>query len=122
MITEIIDRLDRLASKIIEYKHEQRQLADNALRSISFALDETYLYYAELESGQRRNDEREHQLSKYWSAAAIPMRHLDKELAEKCDYKSEYWINPNNWSDNTIEAVGISLDKVRGHYRKLLKK
>jgi hypothetical protein len=122
MIKDIFDGLDRFASKIIEYKHEQRQLADNALRSISFALDETYLYYAELESGQPRNDERERQLSKYWSAAAIPMRHLDKELAEKCDLKSEYWINPDNWSDIKIEEVGISLGKVRGHYRKLLKK
>jgi hypothetical protein len=37
------------------------------------------LYYRDLNSGSIRNLEKEAQLAKYWSAAAIPMRHFDEE-------------------------------------------
>jgi hypothetical protein len=64
--------------------------------------------------------DREAQLAKYWSAAAIPMRHFDDQLASICDHKSEYWINPDNYTDEQVTNLGIELGEVRHAYRKML--
>jgi len=120
MITFIIERLMGLVGPLMNLSHERRELRDNALRAICTALDETCLYYRSLENGKPRNLETEAQLSKYWSAAAIPIRHIDADLALTCDQKSEYWLNPETWDDARVRNTGIELDKVRQRYRGLL--
>jgi D-serine dehydratase len=61
----------------------------------------------------------EAQLSKYWSAAAIPLRHIDEELAMICEYKSDFWTNPDNWSEEEVKRIGIKLEDVTDAYRRL---
>lgn len=104
---------------IAALSRDQRDLKDSALRSISNALDETYLYYRDIDSGKPRNLDREGQLVKYWSAAAIPIRHFDENLAQICDEKAEFWLAPQSYSPEDISELGISLNNVRGAYRKL---
>jgi hypothetical protein len=120
MIKVILDGLSKILGPIATLSKDRRELKDTALRAISNALDETFLYYRDINNGSQRNLEREALLSKYWSAAAIPMRHFDEGLSNICEHKSEYWVNPNNYYDNDIEQLGIGLDDVRQAYRKIL--
>jgi hypothetical protein len=120
MIKEILDGLSKILGPIATLSKDRRELKDSALRAISNALDETFLYYRDLDNGNQRNLEREALLSKYWSAAAIPMRHFDEQLSNICEQKSEYWINPNNYQENDIKELGIGLNDVRQAYRKML--
>jgi hypothetical protein len=62
----------------------------------------------------------EAQLVRYWSAAAIPLRHIDEELAAICDQKADYWLNPEQWSEEDVVKFGIKLDDVAGTYQKLV--
>lgn len=98
---------------------EKRELKDNALRAVTTALLETKIYYRSMELGASRNIETEDQLVKYWGAAAIPLRHIDQELAVICENKSEYWLNPENWSDEEVKEFGIQLQNVTSAYRQL---
>lgn len=59
-------------------------------------------------------------MSNYWTAAAIPIRHLNQDLAMTCEYKANYWLNPDNWTEDQIHEYGIALDGVRKKYRDLL--
>lgn len=120
MIKEILDGLSKILGPIATLSKDRRELKDSALRAISNALDETFLYYLDLDRGGERNHDREALLAKYWSAAAIPMRHFDQNLANICDHKSEYWINPNNYNSEQIKELGIGLDDVRLAYRRML--
>jgi hypothetical protein len=120
MIKEILDGLSKILGPIATLSKDRRELKDSAFRAISNALDETFLYYRDINNGGQRNLEREALLSKYWSAAAIPMRHFDEQLSNICEHKSEYWVNPDNYDDNDIEQLGIRLDDVRQAYRKML--
>lgn len=120
MIREILDGLSKILGPIATLSKDRRELKDGALRAISNALDETFLYYRDMDNGSPRNLDREALLSKYWSAAAIPMRHFDERLSNICDQKSEYWINPTNYQDSDIREFGIGLDNVRQAYRKML--
>ena len=121
MITEILDGLSKILGPIATLSKDRRELKDSALRAISNALDETFLYYRDIDNGSSRNMERESLLAKYWSAAAIPMRHFDEQLSNICDLKSEYWINPANYQDSDIRKLGIGLNDVRQAYRKMLR-
>jgi len=112
MITFVIERLIGLIGLIgpvANLTKERRELRDNALHSICHALDQTCLYCRDIDRGEPRNLGTEAQLATYWSAAAIPVRHFDRELAEICEYKSEYWLNPETW-DSKANKVEIDLD------------
>lgn len=122
MLETVISGLTGLISPLSSITKGRRELKDNALRAISHALNETYLYYRDIQHGSSRDLDREAQLSKYWSAAAIPISHIDERLASICDYKSEFWVNPENWDNDRIDETGIELDKVRSKYRNLLNK
>ena len=117
MIQWVVEQLLALLGPLTTLRQEKRELADNALRSISHALNETYLYYRSIELGGVRNRDTEAQLSRYWAAAAIPLRHIDLKLAEICEYKAEYWVNPDTWDNAKVKELGIGLDDVRKQYR-----
>ncbi|RTQ46902.1 hypothetical protein EJV47_20985 [Hymenobacter gummosus] len=120
MLTAVIDGLVKILGPIATLSKERRELKDASLRAISIALDETCLYYRDLDRGRERSFEREDQLVKYWSAAAISMRHFDENLAAMCSHKSEFWINPDNYDVERAGELGIALDNVRVAYRSLL--
>ncbi|EHP41243.1 hypothetical protein OR16_21131 [Cupriavidus basilensis OR16] len=117
MLEFVIDKLIGLLGPIATLSKEKRELKDNALRAISMALLETKLYYRDRAKGKPRNMDVEAQLSKYWGAAAIPLRHIDQELAMTCEYKADFWTDPDNWSDEELERVGIKLEDVTKAYR-----
>jgi len=121
MLTEIINGLSNILGPIATATKERSNMKDDALRAISHALNETYLYYRDIELGYLRNRDKEAMLVRYWSAAAISLRHFDKILANKCDNKAEYWVNPDNYNAADIEELGIGLDSVRQAYRKMLR-
>lgn len=120
MIEHVIEALGNLLDQIPQLRRDRRELHDNALRAVSHALTETYLYYRRIDRDEARDLDVEAQLSKYWSAAAIPLRHLDADLAGLCEHKFEYWLNPEKWSPARVRQVGIGLDEMRHRYRRLL--
>ena len=101
---------------IINLPKNKIDIRDKALRSISHALTETCLYIKQYTNLGKRDSETETQLSRYWSAAAIPLRHIDRELSEICEYKNEIWIDPRNWDPAKTKGISIDLDTVREKY------
>jgi len=120
MMQWVVEKFIALIPAFEKASSLRRDMQDNALRAISHALNETFLYYRDIDDGKPRNLDVEAQLSRYWAVAEIPLRHLDRELAEICEYKSEYWVNPETWKHEDVERLGIGLKKVRDHYRSLL--
>ncbi|MGZ3181751.1 MAG: hypothetical protein ACXU8N_04855 [Telluria sp.] len=117
MLEFVVDKLIGLLGPIATLSKKKRELKDNALRAISTALLETKLYYRDRANGKPRNIDVEAQLSKYWAAAAIPLRHIDAELAMTCEYKADFWTDPEHWSDEEVARFGIKLEDVTRAYR-----
>jgi len=113
----VVERLISIIPSISNLSKDKRELADNALRSVSHALTETCLYINRYIELGKRDQEIEAQLARYWSAAAIPLRHIDRELSEICEYKSEYWLDPTNWDPAKTNGIAIDLNTVREKYR-----
>lgn len=119
MLSFVIEKLISLMGPIATLSKDKREIKDSALRAISIALQETKLYYRDRERDSVRNMDTEAQLVRYWGAAAIPLRHIDEELAMICERKAEYWINPDDWSNEKITELGIKLQDVSNAYRQL---
>ncbi len=121
MIMWVVERLIDLLGPLGELQKDKREMADAALRAVCTALNETCLYVGDLEKGGARDREREAQLVHLWSAAAIPVRHVDHHFASVCQHKSEYWLNPETWDGRGARGVNIELKSVRKRYRSLLR-
>lgn len=120
MFEFIVGKLVSLIRPIQNLPHDKRAIKDNALRVISHTLNETYLYYRDFYKDRQRDLGIEKQLSNYWAAAAIPLRHIDQDLAMTCEYKAEFWVNPENWTNEQIQELCIALDDLRKKYRNML--
>ncbi|MGB3463136.1 MAG: hypothetical protein WBA33_14335 [Rhodanobacter lindaniclasticus] len=120
MLKWLIDKLIESSGTILQVRKDHRELADKALNAVSRAINETYIYYRDVEAGDEIDKKRRDHLVHLWSQAAIPLRHIDLELAEICQYKSRYWLEPSNWRNEDVENFGIALEIVRDRYHALL--
>jgi len=124
MIELVIEKLLSLITLIanvkkssIEEKTKNREMEDEALTAVFNALTETYIYINEWRNNGERSLETEKKLVKLWGAAAIPVRHYDRELSEMCEYKSMYWVNPDTWNPEKAKGLSIDIENVRDRYR-----
>jgi hypothetical protein len=67
----LIERLIALIPAISNLSGERREMADNALISISHALNETSIYLRQIRDGAPQDREKEEHLARYWAAAAV---------------------------------------------------
>lgn len=103
-----------------EYKAQVQQDKDLALSAIISAANETKIYLQRVQRTGQTNRETEEKLSRLWAAASIPLRHFDQDLANRCLDKSEYWLNPENYSATDIAKFRIGIEQVYKEARALL--
>ena len=117
MIRMVIEQLTVLLPLIADTAKDKREVADNALHAIAEALTETSLYISRYTKTNERELETQEELARLWSSAAVPIRHIDKKLANICALKSKYWVDPESWDENETKGIAIDIDTVRDKYR-----
>ena len=116
-----------------KYKADKKNNTEeyrNALVSFYTALNETKLYISKinkqrLSDSHKINEEEENRLceeklSRLWLDASIKLREINRDLADRCFLKSDYWTEPNRWSDADVKKAKIDITKVFKEARKLL--
>lgn len=96
---------------------EQKDLALSALLS---ATNETKIYITRVQKTGKTDRETEEKLSRLWASVAVPLRHYDRDLADRCLMKSEYWLNPENYSATDIARFRIGIEQVYKESKRLL--
>jgi hypothetical protein len=66
-------------------------------KAFSRALHETILYLAHLERGGAYDRQKEIEISRLWSDAAVEMAPFDPGLANRCIVKGNGWLDPKVW-------------------------
>jgi hypothetical protein len=87
---------------------------------LSNALFETRMYLRDRENGAAPDQSREDGIVRMWSGAAVELRDLDENLAALCQHKAEYWIQPDEWSAQSIQDRGIGIDQLFDRFREVL--
>jgi len=101
-------------------KRDRDEQTDNALRALYVALTETYAYAEELRNGKANDRKREYEIAGLWNAASIPLRHVDRRLAERCNMKGSYWMEPEVWDAGRVRRNAITLRRMADDTKKLL--
>lgn len=92
-----------------------------ALKSISLAAVETRGYLADLRDGASDRDRsREGGLARLWTEAGHDLAQIDRELAERCLLKADYWSDPTGWDASQRETSAIRLEELHQEARDLL--
>lgn len=112
MINEILSTILSMFHTGSDFRRAHGEHRDAALDAIYMACTETKLYVGDWERTGKRNRKREQDLARLWKKASIPVRHFNAILADKCYYKGEYWLDPENWDEGDTQRLGIGLDRV----------
>ncbi len=116
----LFDKALSVLGLIREGKKRRTDKTDQALLALLAALAETRVYMSELKSGKCRSQEREMSIARLWHTASVPLREIDKELAERCFMKGSYWLEPEAWDNRQIDAKNIAIESMFEATRKLL--
>jgi hypothetical protein len=112
-----IPGLSTLLSYFQSERHKKTAKEEEALRALLKAIQETNKY---IRSG-KENPEQEMELSNYWGEAAIAVRKISKDLAERCYIKRGYWKEPDSWSFQEIKEKNIALSDIEEELGKLIR-
>jgi hypothetical protein len=118
----VFDRVLGALGLIRDGKKTRTERTDQALYALYTALNETKAYVEKLNAGKKRDRKTEWAIAKLWHDATVPLRDIDRELANRCFIKGEYWMDPETWTEMKIEEKQIKLDQVMESTRKLLMK
>ena len=110
-IAQIGGWLDRLDARQVR--------ADAAVKAVLLAVNETKAYITDWNNGIRSR-ERELHLVRLWTDAAVAIRHNDRDFAHQLQMKAEYWTDPEKWTSDDVERVGIPINVVAERARSLL--
>lgn len=91
-----------------------------ALLSVYLAANETKAYLATMKRRKSPDRERERNLSRLWSEAAVELRKLEPDLARRCLLTGDYWADPTEWSEQALQEARITLKEVYERARELL--
>ncbi|MDA2934585.1 hypothetical protein MYX82_09615 [Acidobacteria bacterium AH-259-D05] len=117
----IFTQLREWFTTISAEKTQHREEIRTALKSIYVAALETKMYLADIRDPQEKvNRETEAKLSLLWAEAAVALREIDPDLANRCLLKADYWSDPNRWTDYQIDQSRIRVDQVYDEARRLL--
>ena len=116
----VLQQISGLAGTLVTVMLNQQRQKEKAINTISKALEQTYLYYKRQETGMLADRDRQEKLVSLWRKAANAMAFVDQDLAETCRMKSQYWIDPIQYSHTEVSRITMHLDTVNEQYRKLL--
>ena len=116
VITALKECVDRIRVSTIRRTDQQNA----ALLAILAAVQETKVYIRDF-THRPRNPDKEAELSRLWIKAALPVRHVDIDLADRCLLKAEYWLHPDEWTGARIRQFRLGLDNIHEYCKQLLR-
>ena len=103
-----------------ENQHIKKDEKEKALSLVRTALLETKHYVSSLNNGAKDDKKKEYELSKLWSEASQYARKIDPDLAQRLHEKSNYWLNPENYSIEEAFQKGIRLERIDADLKEAL--
>ena len=104
----MLEGLKTLLDYFRDERHRREDKADEALAAIYAAANETKLYIQKAQRSGKSDRQREEELSRLWTKAAVPIRNFDRDLADRCLMK-ERWtpsFRPRS-AENKIDSRGL---------------
>ena len=116
----LFDKLFKVIGLVREDKKARKADRQLALHALVTAVQSTRRYVRDRERGMPRDQAQENQISDVWRAASVAVSAIDPDLAVTCWNKGGYWMQPENWTDEMVEAKGIAIAQLELRVPELL--
>lgn len=117
---DLIPGLSKLLDYFATERRDREAKSNDALLAALAAALETKIYLEHLEGNRRRDRRKEGDLARLWATAAVPIRKFDRDLADRCLTKADYWIRPQKWSAMQVRERRIGIEQICDRIRQLL--
>lgn len=117
LTTAAVASLGVLLAYFQNERHNRTTKYNEALDALHLAVHKTIEHY---DIGCDRAED-EFELSRLWGIAGIKAKALSKNLAKGCYIKSQYWKEPDLWTDKAIRINKIELSRFQDELEKLIK-
>ena len=113
-IAQISKETRKWVAMYLGHKKQKTEQEGSALESLIDSLNKTASYINEIRiSATNESNERNMELSQMWSDTSILVRPYKPALADKCFFKGLYWADHEQFSDEEIESLGISISAMK---------
>ena len=116
----LFDKLFKLIGLVREDEKARKADRKVALQALVAAVQSTRRYVRDRERGAVRDQAAENQISDDWRAASVAVAAIDPALAVTCWEKGGYWMQPENWTDEMVEAKGLAITQLEQRVPELL--
>jgi len=114
--------LHSFVTGVSSFGREKRELVERALKAIHIAANQTTIYLVAIQKGAKQNKKEESRLSSLWVEAGASLHSLNSDLSRRCIIKSEFWANPEEWSQKEINDARINLETMKSDATTALQK
>jgi hypothetical protein len=113
--------IEKVRGAVHQHNVEDREAKLKALRSLVKATTETRQYLAAVRRDPAaKNFNKQAELATLWGEAAFDIHTIDPELANVYLRKSDYWSDPEGWTEAQKDEREIQLDAISERGRKAL--
>ena len=120
---EVLSSIVDVFTAVAAWLPTSRDRADVEVNAVLVATMETRAYLADASSKHARRDrDRERELVRLWTRAAVAIRKTDPDLAQRLVSKAHYWISPESWTPEDVGVAQIRIRDIEEEGRMLLKR
>jgi len=119
-LISLFNAIVRMLKAAAEHHGRRDAAYKRALLAVYAASGETKSYVTGLKQRKHPDREREAKLVRLWNEAAVELRGIDHELADKCLLHADFLAGATQWSDPDIDRARESLRELFEQARRLL--
>jgi len=106
---------------LLRARKKRKRDSQEALRKVIIASRETRVYIRQFSSSEKRNYQRERELTRCWSELGFALKDLKLDsLAQRCQLKGEYWADPERKDWVYLKKIDSSLEQVEQQAEEIL--
>lgn len=117
VLKEVIDLGKYIYEEYSKQRSVRKQETSEFLRIASKALRETLRYLGRIP--YTRDSKKEEKLSDLWAKVATTARPFNRDLAQRCYLKSNYWAAPERWTNKQVDSARIKINLMEKEIGKL---
>lgn len=110
-IEELIERLREWVKSLKNASSQTKVQLNKAIPAMATALRETKAYIAQQQQGGASTG-RHQEIARLWRTAAVEIRPVNEELADRFELKAQAWTNPEDWPAERVEKTRIAITQV----------
>ena len=91
------------------WSESKQKDATHKIQALSDLLVKNKIYLRNYPKQNKRDHQQEAMLAQEWRRVGSLFCKIYPDLAQLCEFKSDYWVNSDSYSENKVTELGITI-------------